>query len=43
MKKYRVREGSILDELIKAVPGILVLTFVIVMAGLGNHFIDGIY
>ena len=42
MKKYHVREGSILDELIKAIPAVLVLTAVILIAGLGNHFIDGL-
>jgi hypothetical protein len=42
MRKYRIRENSILDNLIKAIPAAVILTLVIVMAGLGNHFIDGI-
>jgi len=42
MRKYRIRENSILDNLIKALPAAVILTLVIVMAGLGNHFIDGI-
>jgi hypothetical protein len=39
MKKYRIREGSPAETLL----GILVLTMLIVISGLGNHFIDGIY
>lgn len=42
MRKYRIRENSILDNIIKAIPAAVILTLVIVMAGLGNHFIDGI-
>ena len=42
MRKYRIRDNSILDNLIKAIPAAVILTLVIVMAGLGNHFIDGI-
>lgn len=42
MKKYRIRENSILDNLIKAIPGAIILTLIVVIAGLGNHFIDGL-
>ena len=39
MKKYRIRKGSIADM---ALP-VMVMLAVIVIAGLGNHYIDGIY
>jgi len=39
MKRYRIRKGSFLDN---ALPFVILLTLVI-MAGLGNHYIDGIY
>lgn len=42
MKKYRIRSGSILDELINAIPATVILTILVVMTGLGTHFIDGI-
>lgn len=38
MKKYRIRKGSLLD---KALP-VLVLAALVIIAGLGNHFIDSI-
>ena len=38
MRKYRIRKGSFLDN---ALP-ILVVLVVVIMAGVGNHFIDGI-
>ena len=38
MKKYRVREGSLLA----AIPPLAVLTTLILLSGLGNHFIDGL-
>ncbi len=31
-----------MEELKKAIPGLLVLMFMVVVAGLGNHFIDGL-
>lgn len=37
MKKYRIRKGSIAEM---ALP-IMVMLAVIVVTGLGNHFIDG--
>jgi hypothetical protein len=37
MKKYRIRKGSIAEL---ALP-IMVMMAVIVVTGLGNHFIDG--
>lgn len=39
MKKYRIRKGSLLDN---ALPFLVVLA-VVIMAGIGNHFVDGIY
>ena len=38
MKKYRIRKGSIMESLLPA----LVLLMVVLVTGLGNHFIDGI-
>lgn len=38
MKKYRIRKGSIAEM---ALP-IMVMLAVIVITGLGNHFIDGL-
>lgn len=38
-KKYRIREGSFLWY---AVP-IMTIMMLIVITGLGNHYIDGIY
>jgi len=38
MKKYRIREGSLADSLLP----IMVLAMVIILTGLGNHFIDGL-
>lgn len=38
MTKYRIRKGSPLD---KALPFMVMLALIIV-AGLGNHFIDGL-
>jgi hypothetical protein len=32
-----------MEELKKAIPGLLVLITLIIVAGLGNHFIDGLY
>ena len=37
MKKYRIRKGSIAEL---ALP-IIVMLAVIIITGLGNHFIDG--
>lgn len=42
MKKYRVRKGSVLDNIIGAVPGAFVITMLILLMGLGTHFIDGV-
>lgn len=39
MKKYKIRQNSIAEL---AVP-ILALLAVIILTGLGNHFIDGLY
>ena len=39
MKKYRVRKGSILEAMI-AFSGLLAL---VVMTGICNHFVDGIF
>ena len=38
MKKYRIKKGSIAEI---ALP-IMVMLAVIVVTGLGNHFIDGL-
>ncbi len=38
MKKYRIRKGSPLD---KALPFVIILGLIII-AGLGNHYIDGL-
>ena len=38
MKRYRIRKGSLLDNLLP----VLVLAAIVIMTGLGNHFIDGI-
>lgn len=35
MKKYKVRNGSLIDSL----PGLLMLAFVVIVTGLGNHFL----
>lgn len=40
--KYRIRKGSILDELINAIPAALILSLLVIIAGIGNHFIDGL-
>lgn len=39
MKRYRIRKGSPLD----AMRGMFVLMALIVIAGFGNHLIDGIW
>lgn len=39
---YRIRKGSLLDELIQAIPPLIVVTILVILAGLGNHFIDGL-
>lgn len=31
-----------MEELKKAIPGLLVLMALVIVAGLGNHFIDGL-
>ena len=38
MKKYRIRKGSIAELTLP----IMVMLAVIVVTGLGNHFIDGL-
>ena len=38
MKKYRIRKGSLLDNLLP----VFVLAVVVIVAGLGTHIIDGI-
>lgn len=38
MKRYRIRSGSLMETLLP----MLVMALVIVLTGLGNHFIDGI-
>ena len=39
MKRYRVKNGSILEGFI----GMMAIIAVVVVAGLGNHFIDGMF
>lgn len=38
MKRYRIREGSIMETLLP----MLALLAMVLVTGLGNHFIDGL-
>lgn len=40
MKRYRLRDDSILYKVLIAM---MLVTVLIIIPGLGNHYIDGIY
>lgn len=41
MKRYRARQGSIADVFLKTVFPMMAMIGMIILTGLGNHFIDG--